>query len=83
MIAEDDFDGLRFLHDMKVGEDIALVVDDEPGAGALHRHGIHEEIIFGGFGENVGDGWRNLAVNAHVDGFFVGECGVARGQIRG
>src|SRR4029077_165590 len=34
---------------------------------------------FGGFGQNVGDGGRNLAIDANGDGFLVGESGGARG----
>jgi len=46
---------------VKIGEDVAFIVDHEAGAGAFDRNGIHEEIVFGGFGENVataGETWR-------------------------
>src|SRR6266404_5931799 len=81
LIAEDDFDGLRFLHDVKIRQDVAFIVDHEAGAGAFDGNGIHEEIVFGGFGEDVGDGRRNLAIDADVDGFLVGKSGVARGYV--
>src|SRR6267378_6719872 len=81
LIAEDDFDGLRFLHDVKVSEDVAFIVDHKTGAGAFDGNGIHEEIVFGGFGENVGDGGRNLAIDADVDGFLVGKRCVACGNV--
>src|SRR5712671_6708161 len=81
LVAQDDFDGLRFLHDVKVGEDVAFIVDHEAGAGAFDGNGIHEEIVFSGFGENVGYGGRNLAIDADVDGFLVGKSSIARGDV--
>src|SRR6267378_8126744 len=81
LIAEDDFDGLRFLHDVKVSEDVAFIVDHETGAGAFDGNGIHEEIVFGGFGEDVGDGRRNLAIDADVDGFLVGKSSITRSYV--
>src|SRR5712671_7563674 len=81
LIAQDDFDGLCFLHDVEIGQDVAFIVDHEAGAGAFDRNGIHEEIVFGGFGENVGDGRRNLAIDADIDGFLVGKSSVARGYV--
>src|SRR6266404_4485622 len=81
LIAEDDFDGLRFLHNVKIGQDVAFIVDHETGAGTFDGNGIHEEIVFGGFGENVGDGGRNLTIDADVDGFFIGKSSVARGYV--
>src|SRR5467141_4937175 len=64
---------------MKIREDIPFFVDHEAGASAFDRHGIHEEIVLGGFGKNVGNGGRNLAIDADVDGLFVGQSGIARG----
>src|SRR5947207_6041042 len=83
LIAENDFNGLGFLNDVKIGEDVAFLVDYETGAGAFDGDRIHEEIVFGGFGENVGDGGGDLAIDAHIDGFLIGERGVAGGHVDG
>src|SRR6266850_129183 len=81
LIAEHDFDGLCFLHNVEIGQDVAFIVDHKAGAGAFDGNGIHEEIVFGGFGENVGDGGRNLAIDADVDGFLVGKSSITRGDV--
>src|SRR6266852_4548474 len=77
LVTEHDFDGLRFLYDVKIGEDVAAGIDDKSGARSFDGHGVHEKVVFGGFGEDVGDGGGSLAVNAHVDGFVGSESGVA------
>ena len=74
---------LRFLHHVKIGEDVAAFVDDESGARAFDRNRIHEEIVLRGFGEHVRYGWRGLAVDTHVDGFIVGERGVPLREVGG
>ena len=76
LVAKNHFNALRFLHYVKIGEDVAAFVDDESGARAFDRDRIHEEIVLRGFGENVRYGRRGLAVDTHVDGFIVGERGV-------
>src|SRR6267142_6947337 len=81
LIAEHDFDRLCFLHNVEIGQGVAFIVDHKAGAGAFDGNGIHEEIVFGGFGENVGDGGRNLTIDADVDGFFIGESGVTRSYV--
>src|SRR5882724_5251074 len=77
LVTQNDFDGLSAFDNVKVCEDIAAGIDDKSGARAFDGHGVHEKVVFGGFGEDVGDGGGSLAVNAHVDGFVGGESGVA------
>src|SRR5258708_812407 len=77
LVAKNDFDGLRSFHDVKIRENVAARVNHETGAGAFDRDRVHKEIIFGGFGKNICDRWRSLAINAHVDGFVVGENAIA------
>src|SRR6266850_3470805 len=83
LVAEHDFDGLRFLHDVKIGEDVAARIDDKSGARSFNGHGVHEKVVFGGFGEDVRDSGGSLAVDAHINGFVGGESGVALGVRRG
>jgi len=77
LVAKNDFDGLRSFDDVKIRENVAARVNHETGAGAFDGDGVHKEIIFGGFGKNICDRRRSLAINAHVDGFVVGENGIA------
>ncbi len=77
LVAEYHFDALRFLDDVKIGEDVAARIDYKTGARAFDGDGVHEEIVLGGFGEDVGYCGRSLAVDANVDGFVVGEDAVA------
>src|SRR5262249_34859300 len=43
---------------------------------AFDRNWIHKEIVLSSFCKNVCDGGSGLAIDAHVDGFIVGERGV-------
>jgi len=79
LVTQNHFDGLSTFDNVKVCEDIAAGIDDKAGARAFDGHGIHEKVVFGGFGEDVGDRGGSLAVDAHVDGFVGGERGVALG----
>ena len=79
LIAEHNFNCLRAFNDVIIGEDVALCVYYKAGAGTLDGNGVHEEIVLGGLGENVGNGGRSLAIDADVDGFFVGEGSVTLG----
>src|SRR6266446_3699774 len=79
LVTEHDFDRLRFLDDVKIGEDVTARIDDKSGARPFDGHGVHEKVVFGGFGEDVRDGGGSLAVDANVDGFVSGESGVALG----
>ena len=81
LVAENDFDGLSFLHNMEIRENVTARIDDKARAGSLDRDRVHKEIVFGGFGEDVGDSGRGLTVDTDVENFFFGECGVAGGDI--
>ena len=77
LVTQNDFDGLSAFDNVKICEDVAAGIDDKARARAFDGHGVHEKVVFGGFGEDVGDGGGSLAVNAHVDGFVGSESGVA------
>src|SRR5271165_351294 len=81
LVAKDYLNALRFLDDVKISEDVAARVDHETGTGAFHGHGVHEEIVLRGFGEDVRNGRRSLAVDAHIDQFVVGEGAIARSSV--
>ncbi len=80
LIAKHDFDGLRAFDHVKVGQDVAAGINHEARAGAFDGHGIHEEIILGGLGEDVGHGRGCLPVDANVDGFIVGQRAALRNR---
>ena len=82
LISQHNFDGLRAFHHMVIGQDVAARIDDKTGARAFHGNRVHEEIILGCFGEDVCHGRRSLPVDAHVDGFVLGQSRVAGGDGR-
>src|SRR5260370_2284554 len=77
LIAENDFDGLGSFDDVIVGEDVAARVNNEARAGTFDGDRVHKEIVLGGFSENVGYSRGAQTGNAHVNGFIVGEGGIA------
>src|SRR5215472_8003594 len=78
LISQDHFDGLRSFDDVVVRENVAARINDETGPRTLDRYRFHEEVVLGRFGEDVGHRRRGLAVDAHVDGFVLGQSRVAR-----
>src|SRR5207245_9667373 len=74
---------LRLLHDVEIGEDVAARIDHKARARAFHRHGVEEEVVFDHAGDDIGHGWRGLAIDAHVYSFFVTRMGRWRGRRSG
>ena len=69
------------MHHVIIRQDVAARINHEARPRALDGHRVHEEIVLRRFGENIGHGRRRLPVDAHVDGFLVGEGHVVpRGQ---
>ena len=62
---------------MKIRQDVAFRVNDEAGACALDRHGVHPEIVFSGLCQNIGDGRRRLPVDANVQRFIATKGSIA------
>ena len=79
LIAQDNFNGLRAFDNMVVGENVAARIDDKTRTGAFYRDGVHKEIVLSRLSQDIGHGWRDLAVDAYVDGFVLGQRGV-RGE---
>ncbi len=91
---EGDFDALGVGDDVVVGEDVALLVEDEAGALALLRDGAVEEVEGDGGGGDVDDGGQAFFVDGDVlllfvvvggggFGFFFGEGEVREGDVSG
>jgi len=80
LIAQDHFNRLRPRNHVIVRQDIAARINNKSRACAFHRHGIHEEIVLRGLRQNIGHSRRCLAVDAHVDGFFLGQRFILAGH---
>src|SRR5207302_344618 len=63
LIAQRGLDALRLLHDVEIGEDVAARIDHKARARAFHRHGVEEEVVFDHAGDDIGHGWRGLAID--------------------
>ena len=86
LVRESYFDGLGVVDDVVVGEDVALVVDDEAGALALLGDGLEEEVAADYFG--AGDVYyagEGLFVDGYVLEFFGvvfgGGVGFGQGEV--
>ena len=76
LVPERDFDGLGVVDDVVVGEDVALVIDDEAGTLALLRDRAQEEIAADDFGAgDVDDRGQGFFVDGDVLELFGVVCG--------
>ena len=66
LVVERDFDPLCVVDDVVVGEDVALLIEDEAGALALLGNGAVEEVKRDGGRGDIDDGGQGLLIDGDV-----------------
>ena len=79
LVLEDDFQLPRAVDDVVVGEDVAFLVDDEAGAGALLSLRAEEEVIGDNGGGDIDYGGNDALVDINVVLLLVVERGSGLG----